>query len=282
MKVSEFRKLIREEVRRVLNEEEKLDTRGMNPTSARAYKQKDYIAIDKNTKLKVGDSLLGIGNGMFASIVKIKGDKIAIQYDADSADDRPIVRDIKKMPERFLIQNPNKEDGYADKRAAAKPKIGKELDQTDTQKLGQILSLAIDPEAFPELKGQTVSGFTPRDIDGGPRVSFLAALIKWLPERYNEDIEDFEDWIAGSYQGEPYYKMVNWNKLKDPQLAASYKEFDSALKALGAVVEKLDGYQGFAQAYEKVVNAIKKFDKTKLAGVPIKDTYKFRLGLPKR
>lgn len=276
MKASEFRKLIREEISKFLNEEEKLDTRGMNPTSARAYRQKDYIAISKNTKLKVGDNLLGIGNGMFAEIVKIVGTKIYIKYDASYADERPIVRDIKKMPERFLIQNPNKEDGYADKKAAEKPSIAPSLGKRERETLAKLLTFAIDPKAAPELKGETVSGYD----ENQKGYSWPAAFIAFLPEKYKEgDIEDFENWVSGYQDFLELFEMKNWSKLKDPQLAASYKEFDAALKVLGAAIDKLNGYEGFAQAYGKVVDAIKKFDKKKLASVESDRSYKFRLSI---
>ena len=85
-------------------------SRKAKSTAVQAFKSKDYIMIDKNTKLKVGDELLGIYNGGFAEIVKITGDKYYLQYDMDYAGDKPLPKSFSTLRDNYLIKAKRKKD----------------------------------------------------------------------------------------------------------------------------------------------------------------------------
>jgi hypothetical protein len=73
-------------------------------TAEKVFKSKKYVMIDKNTKLKVGDNLLGIYKGAFAEIVKIVGDKYFLQYDQDFYKDKPIPKSFSVLRNNYLIK----------------------------------------------------------------------------------------------------------------------------------------------------------------------------------
>lgn len=78
MKLTELKKLIREEVRGVIKENKVNESNlpsSANRVAKQAFDNGDYMMIDqlKSQKLKVDNGLLGIYNGMFYHIVKVKG-----------------------------------------------------------------------------------------------------------------------------------------------------------------------------------------------------------------
>jgi hypothetical protein len=72
--------------------------------AAQAFKSKKYVMIDKNTKLKVGDKLLGIYKGAFAKIERIVGDKYYLQFDIDYAGEKAEPRSFSVLKNNYLIK----------------------------------------------------------------------------------------------------------------------------------------------------------------------------------
>ena len=106
MKITEFRKLIKEEVRKVLNEA-KLDPNGIpdwaDSKAKKELKAGKWTRSTTQTKLKVGNEIVRMGDMMFAEIVKIAGDKVFLQFDIDYADEKPIKKTREQLEDNYIL-----------------------------------------------------------------------------------------------------------------------------------------------------------------------------------
>jgi len=77
-----------------------LDMSAMAPVTRDVLKSGDFERITAKTKLKVGDNLLGMFNGVFFQIKSINGDTIKI---VDDAWGDTMQRSRKKIEDSFLV-----------------------------------------------------------------------------------------------------------------------------------------------------------------------------------
>lgn len=61
------------------------------------------LEIKPSTKIKVGDELVGIHNGLYAHVVKIVESTYHISFAIDYADERPVQRSRKKLEKHFHL-----------------------------------------------------------------------------------------------------------------------------------------------------------------------------------
>jgi len=105
MKLSEFKKLIREEVSKVIKEKKEYTE---NPSdymqvAQDALKKKVFTLITPETTIEKGDFVLGKYNGLFGNIVRITGNNYFITYDLDDAEDPPVQRVRKSLERNFIV-----------------------------------------------------------------------------------------------------------------------------------------------------------------------------------
>jgi hypothetical protein len=74
-----------------------------NPSVKKELKAGKWSRITPQTKLKVGDEIVKMGNIWFGTIVKIKGDNYYIRYDADYAEDKPTKASRRALEGLFAL-----------------------------------------------------------------------------------------------------------------------------------------------------------------------------------
>jgi hypothetical protein len=74
-----------------------------HPGVKKELKAGKWSRITPQTKLKVGDEIVKMGNIWFGTIVKIEGDNYYIRYDADYAEDKPTKASRRALEGLFAL-----------------------------------------------------------------------------------------------------------------------------------------------------------------------------------
>jgi hypothetical protein len=105
MQKHELRQIIREEIIKVIKEEEASENvSDYNQTAQAAFNKKTYTLITPEITIEKGDKVLGKYNGYFGVIKKISGNNYFIDYDIDDDDDEMTQLSLVELKEGFLIK----------------------------------------------------------------------------------------------------------------------------------------------------------------------------------
>jgi len=74
-----------------------------DPRAQKDFKAGNWIRITPQTKLKVGNEIVRMGDIWFGEIAKIEGDKFFIRFDADYADEKPTKKKREQLEDYYLL-----------------------------------------------------------------------------------------------------------------------------------------------------------------------------------